>query len=908
MTKPSGSSSSSGQLPRPTKRRKVDSGDSVETAEASFVASGSSAVESTKPLAHRLLQTVKDTAASWSRRNVTTIGAVTVKNGAQESGEDSPGQSEKKVRQRNNRDREKTEESTVHGSGRVGRDGHANGHHFPMRALPSDGRTKTASQSKPSPTVASKSQNGKNGYKSASEDEMTLDPPSSSRRRKKHKGWAYLDDELDLPVNNQDTFQQIAEEAAKAAHAEEEQAHDGEPTAPGKGLRAKRERRSTETARQATDSEAAKKVESEERRTSKPAHIQASGGDRHRLATHKASPSTPSKRPQVNAQPSESLKDAPETPSRPGPRSRERRRSLEVVNSLQGELTASQEPHINESATKHKEMFPKEGKGTKVTRSNDPAVVTDFARGSPDPASNAQDLESTFALHSSELQSMCLTNEPAFSFLKSHILRNVTGRRRFRLLPHLAEEYQKVHQLLSQTVLAGEGNSMLVIGSRGSGKSTLVESAISDFGRSNKDDFHVVRLNGFIQTDDRLALREIWRQLGRELDSEQEDAAVRSNYADTLTSLLALLSHQEDPQDNGIDEKPEIAKSVIFVIDEFDLFASHPRQTLLYNLFDVAQSYRNAPVAVLGLTTKINVIDNLEKRVKSRFGQRYVHLPLPKSLQIFKDICLEALTYHPQLPSRSENPAESVPPTMVEKWNAYARALLDHAPLLPQLLHTYHTTKQPTYFQTSHLLPIISALTPSSLTSPFSYLPSPQSAPTPSMSTEASAATAETSIPITPLAPPDSCLHLLPSLSILQLALLVASARLDFILDTDLVSFESAYAEYLSLVSKAKVHAAASTTLTITAAAGTAGGAGRVWSRDVALKQWEGLGRMGLILPAASGSGGSSFLSASASAAGLWRVDVGLDELGAWLEGEGKRGGAVSAAAAALLAKWCREV
>lgn len=38
----------------------------------------------------------------------------------------------------------------------------------------------------------------------------------------------------------------------------------------------------------------------------------------------------------------------------------------------------------------------------------------------------------------------------------------------------------------------------------------------------HKEQFHVVRLNGFIHTDDKLALREIWRQLGKEMEVEDE--------------------------------------------------------------------------------------------------------------------------------------------------------------------------------------------------------------------------------------------------------------------------------------------------------------------------------------------------------------------------------------------------
>jgi Cdc6-like AAA superfamily ATPase len=33
-----------------------------------------------------------------------------------------------------------------------------------------------------------------------------------------------------------------------------------------------------------------------------------------------------------------------------------------------------------------------------------------------------------------------------------------------------------------------------------------------------------------------------------------------------------------------------MSKSIIFILEEFDLFCTHHNQTLLYNLFNVAQS------------------------------------------------------------------------------------------------------------------------------------------------------------------------------------------------------------------------------------------------------------------------------------------------------------------------------
>ena len=54
------------------------------------------------------------------------------------------------------------------------------------------------------------------------------------------------------------------------------------------------------------------------------------------------------------------------------------------------------------------------------------------------------------------------------------------------------------------------------------------------------------------------------------------------------------------------------------VLEEFDLFAAHHNQTLLYNLFDTAQS-RAAPILVVGVTARIDAVEALEKRVQSRY-------------------------------------------------------------------------------------------------------------------------------------------------------------------------------------------------------------------------------------------------------------------------------------------------
>ncbi|MCJ1341373.1 hypothetical protein MMC09_006669 [Bachmanniomyces sp. S44760] len=472
-----------------------------------------------------------------------------------------------------------------------------------------------------------------------------------------------------------------------------------------------------------------------------------------------------------------------------------------------------------------------------------------------------------------KLQAIFADDQEAALSAKAEILKGLTGLRRLPLVG-LDEEYHKVHQLVEQTIIAGEGNSMFVIGARGSAKTTLVDSVITQLKFDHQDAFHVVRLNGFIHTDDKLALKGIWRQLGKEMDVQEESWAAPNSYADTLTSLLALLSHPEEMlHANG--DNSQTTKSVVFIIDEFDLFASHPRQTLLYNLFDVAQS-RKAPIAVLGLTTKVNILEHLEKRVKSRFSHRHVYLCLPRSFAAFKDICKSALTVQSRagistVPRTFQDRIQAKDSTtdaaidaVLPAWTAYLSNLFDNDKVFERLLRQiYARSKSIATFMTAAYLPI-SMLSSTRIPTGVDFV---QNA----------------------LLPPDSKLELLSGLSELELSLLIAAARLDIILSTDTCNFNMVYDEYVQLASKVKLQSSAS------GAVAVAGGA-RVWNREIAFGAWEKLADLDFVVPA-QGIGGVAAAGDVGKGGKMWKVDVSLEELGA-----------CRLDMSSATAKWCREI
>ncbi|XP_056157286.1 origin recognition complex subunit 4 [Lampris incognitus] len=194
-------------------------------------------------------------------------------------------------------------------------------------------------------------------------------------------------------------------------------------------------------------------------------------------------------------------------------------------------------------------------------------------------------------------------------------------------LPERPKEMESQHkhllELLRRTAVHGESNSVLIVGPRAAGKTMLLNSVLRELLEEKEVQKNLlqVHLNGLLQTDDRIALKEITRQLHLENVVGEK---VFGSFAENLVFLLEALKKGDRSS----------SRPVLFILDEFDLFAHHKNQTLLYNLLDVSQSAQT-PVAVVGLTCRLDILELLEKRVKSRFSHRQIHLLSSLNFQLY---------------------------------------------------------------------------------------------------------------------------------------------------------------------------------------------------------------------------------------------------------------------------------
>ncbi|RHN82344.1 putative origin recognition complex subunit 4, P-loop containing nucleoside triphosphate hydrolase [Medicago truncatula] len=187
--------------------------------------------------------------------------------------------------------------------------------------------------------------------------------------------------------------------------------------------------------------------------------------------------------------------------------------------------------------------------------------------------------------------------------------------------------YSKLKFMISTSVAEACNNSILLLGPRGSGKLAVLDLVLQDLLIQYPDSISVVRLNGLLHCDDISAFKEIARQLCMEHQLLFSKAA---SFDDNSQFMVAVL------KECGLAHK-----TVIFILDEFDLFAQG-KQRLLYSLLDAMQSVSSQAV-VLGISCRLDADQLLEKRVRSRFSHRKL-LFLPPSIEDSQRLLVHMLT------------------------------------------------------------------------------------------------------------------------------------------------------------------------------------------------------------------------------------------------------------------------
>lgn len=150
-----------------------------------------------------------------------------------------------------------------------------------------------------------------------------------------------------------------------------------------------------------------------------------------------------------------------------------------------------------------------------------------------------------------------------------------------------------------------------------------------------------------------------------------------------LLSLLARPPDEERPKDRTSSNQAR--SPIVIILDNLDEFAMRPKQALLYVLLDAVQASSYPPgLFVVATSTRGDALDLLEKRVKSRFSHRVVHMRPPPNLEAYTALVQKSLELKPKsIPcasapgSREESTlhtGDSYGPSTPTVWNSFVQA------------------------------------------------------------------------------------------------------------------------------------------------------------------------------------------------------------------------------------------
>lgn len=291
--------------------------------------------------------------------------------------------------------------------------------------------------------------------------------------------------------------------------------------------------------------------------------------------------------------------------------------------------------------------------------------------------------------------------------LKRIVMAQLTGREFPALNESLLEQtYKDVYKVLQHTVHDRGSTSALLIGPRGTGKTVVVNLALSNLLERYGKLFITIKLNALLHTDDNLAFREIARQLDLNANSSANNTRTFEQRAisDTVSNVLLALNSNASPDKS--DEEFKSSTPVVFIIDEIEMFTGSSKQTLLYNLFELSQSSK-IPISVIGVGTKFTTRELLEKRVRSRFSQRIITTQLPSSVEQFWANAKLSLQVHASAIDIFEDKSYPL------EWNQKINDLFDRPSKLARVVYKiFFSTKSYKDLNNSFMVPV-SLISPS---------------------------------------------------------------------------------------------------------------------------------------------------------------------------------------------------
>lgn len=171
--------------------------------------------------------------------------------------------------------------------------------------------------------------------------------------------------------------------------------------------------------------------------------------------------------------------------------------------------------------------------------------------------------------------------------------------------------YLKFNEIITNLFLSGKSDIILSYGNNNFVLKVFLDEILSQKQKLKELTYTTIKFNGYIHTTEDYVLKTLCTKLN--ISPE------RCGFDNYQKALENFFSKQED-----IDSVPHL---IVIYYENFEHLMMKKKQILLYTLIELINASSN--VLLIGFTKNYNLIDQMEKRIRSRFSQKTVFVTVP---------------------------------------------------------------------------------------------------------------------------------------------------------------------------------------------------------------------------------------------------------------------------------------
>lgn len=179
------------------------------------------------------------------------------------------------------------------------------------------------------------------------------------------------------------------------------------------------------------------------------------------------------------------------------------------------------------------------------------------------------------------------------------------------LFPIFKDKYEEYRQIIMNVVESKSSDIILSYGNNNYVLKVFLDDILAKQQKLKKITYNTIKFNGYIHTTEEYVLKTLCHKLGV--------STTRAGFDNLQRALETHFASKTQASDNK--------EIIVIYYENFEHLMVKRKQILLYTLLELINASTN--ILFIGFTANYNLVDQMEKRIRSRFSQKTIYITIP---------------------------------------------------------------------------------------------------------------------------------------------------------------------------------------------------------------------------------------------------------------------------------------